>query len=195
MANIIQLEKLTLETIRRRESANIGAGRGQDIAAARGYNVERLGGFIFDGRRSRFHSESRETHFDLWSRRDEIEIVIECKSCVHRYPSGGYGRFRIWQQNHHRLLDEHDSPQQEGVKSTIPLYFFVVVEVKNKYYDRELGKLAVRAERVESAISSWREASSRGGKQVRDLSWRLLFDRLGVSVEEFREQDIVDLTS
>ena len=36
---------------------------------------------------------------------DGLNYQIESKCCTYRYPSGGYGRFRIWKKHHDKLSE------------------------------------------------------------------------------------------
>jgi len=181
--------ELRLEVVRESFSGNQCNGRGQETASGRGYNVERLARAVFNESKAFFVTSCG--HFDHFCPREEdVCFQIECKSCVFRYPSGGYGRFRIWRHHH----EEHSEQWSdfEGVES---LYFFVVYTVKNDV-ERELGKLVVPAVEVDNLLDSWTEVDhpTMGQAERRDLSWNMLLQKLGVSHEEFKTKDIVNLT-
>jgi hypothetical protein len=76
------------------------------------------------------------------------------------------------------------------------LYFFVVYTVKGSI-EREVGKLVTTAGAVDDVIDKWtlRNHDSMGEERARDISWRVLLRRLGVSQERFETADIIDLTS
>ena len=80
---------------------------------------------------------------------------------------------------------------------TLFLYFFVVYAVDEDGVEREVGKVVAPVELVDEVLDGWREIDhpSMGTRRVRDISWRLLFNRLGVSQEWLVREDAIDLTS
>jgi hypothetical protein len=183
--------ELTLKDAQNNYYANECHGRGSDTAAARGYNVERLAAAVFDSN-GFFHTYQDEPWFDTteWSN-DSEKIRIESKSCVRRYPSGGYGQFRIWARHHASLMYPPEAPSYEK-----QIYFFLVYTINQHGDAEEVGKLAVEAAIVDDIITDWQWAdhTTMGNVARRDISWHLLLSRLGVSVEQFRADDIVVVT-
>jgi hypothetical protein len=184
---------LTLEDVEADLFTNECSGRGSDTAAPRGYNVERVAAGIFDSY-GRFHRYRSEPWIDTIEWANDTELRIESKACIHRYPSGGYGQFRIWQSHHYSLTNIPDSlPEHKR------LYFFLVYTVKGDEDGdaTEIGKMAVEAEIIDELIADWRwiDHETKGFEQVRDISWHLLLSRLGVSVEQFRDDDIIIVTN
>lgn len=184
-----------LETIRKNPSANQCGGRGRSTAASRGYNAERLASAVLDPESS-IDNFSNENLYDVYI--DESlsphadSIYVECKSCVYRYPSGGYGRFRIWEDNHLEFLNKKESSSDEHIFA----YFFVVYTIENGV-EQEVGKVLVPALHVDHVIDWWSyiEHDSMGETWVRDISWHHLFEKLCVTPEELVEKDAINLMS
>lgn len=191
-SSFVQHPSIKLEDVRENFEANQATGRGGETASSRGYNAERLAGAVLSERCS-FHSWSDQSHYDTFvTPTDGVCGRVECKSCIYRYPSGGYGRFRIW-EHHHGVL----SHMAENWSDTASyLYFFVVYTVEDTI-EREVGKLVTTAGTVDDVIDEWtlRNHDSMGEKRARDISWRVLLRRLGVSQEQFETADIIDLTT
>jgi hypothetical protein len=167
------------------------SGRGKNTAAVRGYNTERLASAVFD-KWLIFDACRGDPWYDTFAKGShDIAFRIESKSCVHRYPSGPYGRFRIWKQHH----DEFVSTARSWHFETQFLYFFCVYTIEDEK-EREVGKLVVPAERVDEVLDSWtaRDHSTMGESYARDISWHQLLKRLGVPETIFEEQPIIDLT-
>ncbi|WP_460539095.1 hypothetical protein [Haloplanus salinarum] len=183
--------ELTLKDAQNGFDANECHGRGRDTAAARGYNVERLAAAVFDSD-GFFHTYRDKPWFDTseWGN-DSQKICIESKSCVHRYPSGGYGQFRIWAL-HHDIFTHPPEPLSHGRQ----IYFFLVYTIDEHGDAEEVGKLAVEAIIIDDIITDWRwtDHTTMGSVKKRDISWHLLLSRLGVSVKRFRADDIVVVT-
>jgi hypothetical protein len=184
--------KLTLRDVREDLSANECSGRGSDTAAARGYNVERLAAAIFDSD-GIFDTNRNRPWFDTRERGNGPQKTrIESKSCVHRYPSGGYGEFRIWWSHHIQLVRAHKYALSER-----QLYFFLVYTINEHEDAVEVGKLAVDVTIIDEIITDWKWANhtTKGYTKRRDISWHLLLSQLGISVERFRADDIVVVTN
>jgi hypothetical protein len=167
-------------------------GRGRATAAVRGYNTERLANAVFDPSPI-FIAVSSNPFYDTYAEGSQgVSVRVECKSCVHRYPSGQYGRFRIWQTHHDQLRETAESWNLEGTKF---LYFFVVYTVEDGK-PREVGKLTAPVATIDEVLDKWRpqDHPTMGTQPARDISWHLLLKRLGVPKEAFVEQPIVDLT-
>lgn len=183
--------ELTLKDAQNDFCANECEGRGPETAAARGYNVERLAAAVFDSN-GFFNTYRDEPWFDTveWTD-DSQKIRIESKSCVYRYPSGGYGKFRIWAQHHDYFAFEpsYRPPERR-------IYFFLVYTINEHGDAEEVGKLAVEATIIDDIITDWQwtDHTTKGDVAKRDLSWHLLLSRLGVSVERFQADDIVVVT-
>ena len=181
---------LTLEDVREHDSANECSGRGSETAAARGYNAERLATAVFSSN-GRFNANREHSWFDTKSfGKNSNAVRIESKSCIDRYPSGGYGQFRIWAIHHNTMIEVSSELSYETY-----VYFFLVytIEDGDAY---EVGKLAADPHVIDDLLSNWRSVrhSTKGTDQVRDISWRQLLSRLGVSVDQFREENIVVVT-
>ena len=182
-----------LEDVRSVRGANHCNGRGSSTAAARGYNIERLATAVFDvgGFFMRFPGE--KTCIDTTALHDNHhQVSIESKGAVNRYPSGGYGEFRIWRSNHkHLWIESIDySPKRH-------IYFFVTYGVDGNGYAKEVGKLSVDVEIMDDLLTNWRwvDHTSMSHTRVRDISWHLLLTRLGVSVDRFRDNNMMVVTS
>jgi len=101
--DLVVQPKVTLEDIKS-ESIPACSGRGRETAAVRGYNAERLAHSVFDSCHGHF-SVSLQPWYDTYaSGGGETSLRIESKSCISRYPSGSYGRFRIWRHHHDTLI-------------------------------------------------------------------------------------------
>jgi hypothetical protein len=185
---------LKLEYVRQKSEGNFCNGRGKGTAAGRGYNAERLAGAVFGPYRI-FSTVSPDSWYDNFSHRpsDEIYIRAEVKSCVYRYPSGRYGEFRIWKQNHDKFVK---TARNWSGDRTRFIYFFVVYTVDHGL-EREVGKLAVPADQVDQALDNWtlQHHSSMGDIKDRKISWHHLLKKLNVSQCQFEEEDAIDLTT
>jgi hypothetical protein len=191
--NILNHPNIKLEDVRDTWEGNECLGRGRSTAAGRGYNTERLASAVI-GLRCWFVVIPTEDWYDTGTEIDEEwSARVECKSCIYRYPSGAYGRFRIWKHNHDRLIET----AKDWGSDTLFLYFFVVYTVENDGVEREVGKVVAPVDLVDEVLDGWREMDhpTVGTRSVRDISWRLLFNRLGVSPSRLKSEDAVDLTS
>lgn len=167
------------------------SGRGKKTAAVRGYNTERLATVVFNGYLI-FYAVSIGPWFDASSEGSHgIEFTIESKSCVQRYPSGPYGRFRIWKHHHEKFVSESRQPWPD----TMFVYFFLVYTVEDGS-EREVGKLVVPAEQVDDILDKWtvRDHPTMGTRKARDISWYQLLKRLDVPPDVFKKLPLVDLT-
>jgi hypothetical protein len=189
--DLVSNPELKLSDVRDQYGANECGGRGSATAAPRGYNVERLADAIFNSE-AYFFPLSDRPWFDteVWSE-DDQRILVESKSCIHRYPSGGYGQFRIW-WSHHTHLRNNSSNQPDDRQ----IYFFLVYTIDENGDAEEVGKLGVEVDIIDELITDWRwvDHSTKGRDEMRDISWHLLLSRLGISVEQFRDEDIVVVT-
>jgi hypothetical protein len=190
--SIVRRPDLKLEDVRYKWKANTYTGRGTETAAGRGYNTERLAKAVLGEDGFFFLSSVKDSWFDTFVSGEQNYMRIECKSCVYRYPSGPFGRFRVWRQNHTRMVKE----VEDSLDSEQYLYFFVVYTVENGV-ETEVGKLVVPVQEVDRILDSWstRDHPSMGEEQARDISWNLLLKRLGVSRDTFREENTLDLTT
>lgn len=190
--NILNNPDIRLEDVRETWSGNECTGRGRATAAGRGYNSERLANAVLS-LRCWFTVSSDEDWFDTFTKiDDEWSAHVECKSCVNRFPSGSHGRFRIWKHNHDQLFET----AEEWPCGTLFLYFFVLYTVDDDGVEKEVGKLVAPVELVDEALDGWRviDHHTMGTRQVRDISWRLLFNRLGISRGRLETEDAIDLT-
>ncbi|TKX74961.1 hypothetical protein EXE46_05980 [Halorubrum sp. GN11_10-6_MGM] len=185
--------EMKLEDVREGIDANTCEGRGRETASGRGYNAERLANAIFSelGLINRW---SVQPHVDAYIR-GEVPYYIEVKSCVNRYQSsnkelGRYGQFRIWWPHHNRLQAENSV-----YDSRTAIYFFVVYAVIDGI-EKEVGKLIVPVEKIDDVLDRWslEDHVTMGEQRCRQISWHLLLKRLGVSIDEFKSEDIIDLT-
>jgi hypothetical protein len=137
-------------------------------------------------------SGAKDNWFDTFISRDQDYVHVECKSCVYRYPSGPFGRFRIWRKNHTQMVQQAECFPE----SSHYFYFFVVYDIEDGI-ETEVGKLVVRVQEVDRIIDSWstRNHPSMGEEPARDISWNLLLKRLGVSRDTFRDENTLDLTT
>jgi hypothetical protein len=147
---------------------------------------------VFDSS-SIFIAVSDDSFYDTYAKGgQDVSVRVECKSCVHRYPSGQYGRFRIW-KNHHEELQETAATWHEDEAKF--LYLFVVYTVEDGK-PREVGKLTAPVTTIDAVLDKWQlqDHPTMGTQPARDISWHLLLKRLSVPKEAFVEQPIVDLT-
>jgi hypothetical protein len=168
-------------------------GRGRSTAAVRGYNSERLAYAVFDSS-SIFIAVSSHPFYDTYAKGDQdVSVRVECKSCVHRYPKGQYGRFRIWKTHHDKFQETAETWHEDEAKF---LYLFVVYTVEDEK-PREVGKLTAPVATIDAVLDKWRSQDhpTMGTQPARDISWHLLLKRLGVPKETFVDQPIVDLTN
>lgn len=186
--SIVQNGHIKLEDVRDNHNGNDCRGRGSKTAAPRGYNAERLAEAVLT-ERAHFFSFTRKDEYDSYI--VEREMYIECKSCVDRYPSGSYGRFRIWRKNHNSLYEKYE---RAGPGSCV--YFFVVYRVHDGI-EKEVGKLIVPVEVVDEIIDDWteRKHNSVGNQEARDISWNALLRELGISKERLEAENIINLVS
>jgi hypothetical protein len=188
--SIVRRPDLKLEDVRHRWKANTYTGRGTETAAGRGYNTERLAKAVLNEDKLFYLSSVKDSWFDTFVSGAQNYVRVECKSCVYRYPSGPFGRFRIWRKNHNEIVQQGRSDSRQH------LYFFVVYDIEDGI-ETEVGKLVVPVQEVDRILDSWstRDHPSMGEKQARDISWNLLLKRLGVSRETFRDENTLDLTT
>lgn len=189
---VVRRPAFTLEDVRDVWDANKRDGRGCESASSRGYNAERLSEAVL-GDRVQFFAWSDDGRYDNFvSRADDVICKVESKCCVSRYPSGGYGRFRIWARHHFYMVAAADVYSKHP---RVHLYFFVVYRLEGGT-EREVGKLVAPVELVDAVLEDWNpiDHSTMGTQRVRDISWRLLLRSLGVSVDTFESEDVIDLT-
>ncbi|WP_277542885.1 hypothetical protein [Haloarcula laminariae] len=187
---IVQHPEKKLEDVRDVWDGNECDGRGRSTAAGRGYNTERLAGAVLDTEGD-FFSYTSEDWYDTFASSKDMYTHAECKSCVNRYPSGAYGRFRIWRHHHETLVAK---ATQSTEQNCYP-YFLVVYDIQDDV-EREVGKVVAPVSLVDQALDKWRQQThgTMGTQQVRDISWHLLLKRLGVSEQRLRAESTVDLT-
>jgi len=192
-SELVERPELTYEKFEARDTYNVlpsCSGRGTETASVRGYNVERLASAVFNStfRTGRY---SPEAWFDAFTIGSKVTFRIESKSCIYRYPSGSYGRFRIWKHHHDKFTRE----AQNWYGDTHFLYFFLVYKTDSESV-KEVGKLAAPVKDVDEVLDKWtvRDHPTMGERRARDISWNLLLKRLGVPKSVFRELPIVDLT-
>ena len=183
---------IRLEDVRETWEGNECAGRGRATAAGRGYNSERLANAVLS-LKCYFTVSSDENWFDTFTRiDDEWSAHVECKCCVDRFPSGSHGRFRIWKHNHDQLIET----AERWSCDTLFLYFFVLYTIDDAGVEKEVGKVVAPVGLVDEVLDGWREIdhATMGTQLSRDISWRLLFNRLEVSRERLEAEDAIDLT-
>ena len=187
---IVQHPETKLEDVREAWGGNECTGRGRSTAAGRGYNTERLARAVLDTDGG-FVAYANRCWYDTFVNGENVYSRIECKSCVYRYPSGGYGQFRIWQHHHHRLFGQSQISSEEHFYG----YFFVVYEIESGI-EKEVGKVLVPVDLVNQALDGWTTQTHQtmGTQKVRDISWHLLVNRLGISAQRLRVEPTVDLT-
>jgi hypothetical protein len=190
--SVVRRPDLKLEDVRTEYYGNTITGRGTETAAGRGYNTERLANAVFGESGDFYLSAAKDSWFDTFASGEQKYVRVECKSCVHRYPSGPFGRFRIWRKNHTELVWQ----AKQFSNLCQYLYFFVVYTVEDGI-ETEIGKLVVPVREVDRILDSWStlDHPSMGEEKVRDISWNLLLKRLGVSRETFRDENTLDLTT
>ena len=189
---LVQNPDVKLEDVRKDLYGNRCTGRGADTAAGRGYNVERLAKAVFESYGFFVLSSHEDSWFDTFVSESPGCLRIECKSCVYRYPSGAFGRFRIWRKNHRLLLGMNKAWAEDDKDY---LYFFVVYTIEDGV-EKEVGKLVTTVEQVDDIVDDWslRDHPSMGQEFARDISWNMLLSELDISRETFKEQNLVNTT-
>lgn len=193
--NLVVRPEMTLEYVQSKakyREFSTCSGRGKETAAVRGYNVERLAGAIFDFVAAP-RGQSRKPWYDAFTMGDhDVALRIESKSCIYRYPSGSYGRFKIWKHHHDKIVEKAEERTRPKNRY---IYFFLVYDIVEGITE-EVGKLAVPVRQIDDVLDRWtvRDHPTMGERRARDISWNLLLKRLGVPKSVFREQPIVDLT-
>ena len=170
------------------------SGRGSETASSRGYNAERLASTVL-GNESLFTKYSpAEPYIDTYTSGSHgVGLYIESKSCVNRYPSGSYGRFKFWRHHHDDLVED---AEWYTIPDVLHVYFFVVYEVIDERA-LEVGKLVAPVDQIDDILDEWtlENHETMGPAYSRDMSWNLLLKRLGVPKGVFRDQRIIDLTN
>lgn len=195
--SIIQRPSVKLEHVAYWKPGNKCDGRGKKSASSRGYNAERLAQAALYSFHFPLPVSLDSWHDTFLNPTDDSALWVEAKSCISRYPSGQYGRFRIWKRNHDALVKRINNPSYEPYDDgSYGIYFFVVYRIKYGL-EEEVGKMVVPVNRVDSIIDSWSEVdhSTMGKCKYRDLSWNHLLTELDVSREEFKSADAIDLTA
>jgi hypothetical protein len=186
--------EIKLEDCREKYGANCPSGRGSGTAAGRGYNAELLAQAVLE-KDVMFYRYSDGSWYDNFISTEERHGYVESKCCVEQYPSGPSGRFRIWSHNHGVIFYADEDWYTEKADF---LYFFVVYTVEDGI-EKEVGKLLATVKQIDAVLdcATWtkRNHQSMGEQRARDISWRVLLDRLDVSEERFREADAIDLTT
>jgi len=196
--SIFHNPEIRLERVRYAGMGNTCDGRGRKTASSRGYNAERLASATLDEYRL-YRNSGSDSWYDthIFQSSSSESIWVETKSCVQRYPSEQYGRFRIWKRNHDELVNRiTDLSLNSSHAEPVAIYFFVVYSVR-RGREMEIGKMAVPAEMVDSVLDRWSimNHSSMGISEYRDISWNHLLTQLEVSREEFKSANAIDLTS
>jgi len=188
--------ELKLEDVRDKDGSNTCRGRGRETASGRGYNAERLASAVLNE-----GGVFLATSFDPWYDActicpDELVYRTEVKSCVDRYQTatgeeGGYGQFRIWRPHHIRLVIKDEFWPRDVRRG---IYFFVVYTVEDSI-EKEVGKLVAPVQMVDDVLNTWSSGDhvTMGDKKDRQISWRLLLKKLGVSRERFENELIINL--
>lgn len=189
--------EIKLEDVRKGRDTNTCRGRGRKTASGRGYNAERLAHVVFAETNLFFSVSSSPWYDDYATASDELSYRTEVKSCVDRYQTaageeGRYGQFRIWKPHHDRLvqMDAKAYSDAQGV------YFFVVYTIEDGI-EKEIGKLVAPVQTVDDVLDTWSSANhvTMGEKKNRQISWRLLLKKLGVSRDRFENELIIDITN
>jgi len=189
---LIRHPGVKLEYVRYWDPGNDCDGRGKKAASARGYNAERLAHASLHERKPWTPYSDDSCYDTIAVTTDDALVRVEIKSCINRYPSGQYGRFRIWKRNHDALIDKMD----DYVPESFAVYYFVVYRIEAGH-ELEVGKMTVPLEVVDSLIDSWSviDHSTMGKCKYKDTSWNHLLTQLDISREEFKSADAIDLTS
>jgi len=190
---LIRNPGVKLEYVRYWEPGNDCDGRGKKAASSRGYNAERLAHASLHDCKPRSPYNGDSCYDTVAFTTDDSLVWVEIKSCINRYPSGQYGRFRIWKRNHDALIDKINNPYGNN---SFAVYYFIVYRI-NVGHEWEVGKMTVSLEVVDSLIDSWSviDHSTMGDCEYRDISWNHLLTQLDISREEFKSADAIDLTS
>lgn len=194
---LFQRPWVKLEHVRNWIPGNCCDGRGRKTASARGYNAERLAQATLHDFRYTQPRSIDSWHDTFINPTDDSLVWVEIKSCINRYPSGPYGRFRIWKRNHDALIERINDPYADtDVDESFAVYFFVVYRVEYGL-EREVGKMTVPLEMVDLIIDNWSmvDHSTMGKSKYRDISWNHLLTKLEISREEFESADAIDITS
>ena len=169
------------------------SGRGNETASSRGYNAERLASTVLGGGSLFTKYSPAEPYIDTYTGGSHgVGLYIESKSCVNRYPSGSYGRFKFWRHHHDDLVED---AEWYTIPEALHVYFFVVYEVIDERA-LEVGKLVVPVDQIDDILYEWtlENHETMGRAYSRDMSWNLLLKRLEVPKEVFLDQQVVDLT-
>jgi len=188
--------QLKLEEVRGEDGSNTCHGRGRETASGRGYNAERLAHAVLNEAEV-FAAISFDSWYDACTGDpDELVYRTEVKSCVDRYQTatgeeGRYGQFRIWRPHHNRLVIKDEMWSRDARRG---IYFFVVYTVEDGI-EKEVGKLVVPVQMVDDVLNTWSSGDhvTMGEKENRQISWRLLLKKLGVSRDRFENELIIDL--
>ena len=187
--------EVKLEDVREGMDTNTCRGRGRKTASGRGYNAERLAHVVFTETDLFFSVSCSPWYDDIATTTDESSYRTEVKSCVDRYQKatgeeGRYGQFRIWKPHHDRLV-QTDASTYGDIQG---VYFFVVYTIEDDI-EKEIGKLIAPVQMVDDVLDKWSSANhvTMGKKKNRQISWRLLLKKLGVSRERFENELIIDL--
>ena len=194
---LIQNPGVKLEYVRFWEPGNDCVGRGKKAASSRGYNAERLAHASFYNYPYRTPCSNDSCYDTLIKPSDDSLVKVEIKSCINRYPSGQYGRFRIWKRNHDALIDRINNPHVDAyVDESSAVYYFIVYRIEVGH-ELEVGKMTVPIEMIDSLIDSWSliDHSTMGKCKYKDISWNHLLTQLDISRDEFKSADAIDLTS
>jgi len=190
---LIRNPGVKLEYVRFWEPGNDCVGRGKKAASARGYNAERLAHASLHDYKP-WSPYSNDPCYDTEAfTTDDSLVRVEIKSCINRYPSGQYGRFRIWKRNHNALIDNINDFYDDN---SFAVYYFIVYRIEVGH-ELEVGKMTVPLEMIDSLIDSWSviDHSTMGKCMYKDISWNHLLTQLDISREEFKSADAIDLTS
>lgn len=206
---------ITLQDITQRSESDSANGYGSSKSGARGRDVERLARIVFDNDRPTKPRGCNPNKSAGWHDHRNDERVVECKSCINRYKSTGpHGTFRIWRENHDKLLHNTRNIDKIGT------YFFLVYEItdyeiahrdfvdaqvnhRSDYFqredvkvenaEREIGKICVSVEVIDRLIDNWTKVTHKnmGLQEVRDITWTKLLKELDVDERQFREKPMI----
>lgn len=164
------------------QKANKPDGRGTDTAAARGYDVERVAKYLFDGTRS--DDSWYDVRLDADSRPGGNSICfLECKSCIDEYPCGITATFKIWKPHHYELLGCcGDSDNRQG------RYLFLIYTVLDETA-YEVGKFIVHPLVISELTDEWRDEhhTTMGHTKSREISWTRLTSALDITIDDLRK--------
>jgi len=184
--------EIRLEDVRDGVGANTCEGRGRATASGRGYNAERLANAVFSERGQKYRW-SVQPHVDAYICGEvpyyvevslvSIDIRVAPRSWADTASSVSGGLITT-----NYLLK---------TRFTIHEQRFTFCRVCcGKWNRKGSGKLIAPVETIDDVLDRWslEDHVTMGEQRCRQISWHLLLKRLGVSVDRFKTEHLIDLT-